>query len=73
MLALADANKDGAISQAEFNAAALARFNQADADKDGTVTRAEHRNDREAMRPAAAVKPAPAAAPVAAPKPAPAT
>ena len=37
----ADTDNDSAISQAEFTAAMLARFDAADADNDGTVTRAE--------------------------------
>lgn len=43
----ADADGDRAISQAEFRAAALARFERLDADRDGTVTPAE----RAAARP----------------------
>ncbi|MXP40425.1 hypothetical protein GRI75_02035 [Altererythrobacter soli] len=43
----ADANGDGAITQAEFQAAAVQRFDRADADKNGTVTREE----RKAARP----------------------
>lgn len=46
----ADADGDGAISQAEFAAAALARFDAADADNDGTVTREERREAHKAMR-----------------------
>jgi Ca2+-binding EF-hand superfamily protein len=43
MLEQADSDNDGAISQAEFSAAALARFDAADKDGDGTVTREERR------------------------------
>lgn len=43
MMQQADANSDGAISQAEFTAAALARFDSADADNDGTLTAEERR------------------------------
>jgi Ca2+-binding EF-hand superfamily protein len=54
MAKMADTNGDGAISQAEFTAAALARFDKADANKDGTVTAAErqaaHQQMREAMQ-----------------------
>ncbi|HSJ78013.1 MAG TPA: EF-hand domain-containing protein [Erythrobacter sp.] len=46
----ADADGDGAITQAEFTAAALARFDAADADNDGIVTRAERSEARKAMR-----------------------
>lgn len=42
----ADTDKDGAISQAEFTAAAMKRFDAADANKDGQVTKEE----REAQR-----------------------
>lgn len=49
-MARADTDRDGAISQAEFTAAALARFERADADGDGTVTRAERRALREERR-----------------------
>ena len=63
MLGMADSNKDGAVSQAEFTAGALAMFDKADANKDGTVTRDERRAAHAAMRPAAApVAPKPAAA-----------
>jgi hypothetical protein len=54
LLGMADANKDGAVTQAEFTAGALAMFDKADANKDGTVSREEHRAARAAMRPAAA-------------------
>jgi hypothetical protein len=47
---MADANKDGAVSQAEFTQAALQRFDQADANKDGKVTRDERQAARRAMR-----------------------
>ena len=36
-------NGDQAVTQADFTARALARFDQADANKDGTVTREERR------------------------------
>lgn len=42
----ADANKDGALTQAEFTAAALARFDKADANKDGTISTDERRAGR---------------------------
>jgi len=50
MARMADANKDGAISQAEFTAAALAHFDKVDADKDGKVTREERQAAHKAMR-----------------------
>lgn len=50
MLRQADADGNGAISQAEFTAAALARFDAADANNDGTVTREERRNARPERR-----------------------
>lgn len=50
MMRTADADKDGAISQAEFAAGALRMFDAADANDDGTVTAAERRSLRETMR-----------------------
>jgi hypothetical protein len=47
---MADADKDGAVSQAEFTAAALQRFDRTDADKDGQVTKDERQAARKAMR-----------------------
>ena len=47
---LADTNKDGAISQAEFTAGALQRFDRTDANHDGTVTKEERQAARKAMR-----------------------
>lgn len=47
----ADADRDGAVSQAEFTGAALARFDHADADKDGKISRAERRAFRGPMGP----------------------
>jgi len=44
------ANQDGAVTQAEFAAAVLARFDAADADKDGTVSATERKSQRDAMR-----------------------
>ena len=46
----ADTDGNGSISQAEFQAAALARFDKADANGDGTVTSEERRAAREAHR-----------------------
>jgi Ca2+-binding EF-hand superfamily protein len=53
LLGMADTNKDGAVTQAEFTAASLAMFDKADANKDGTVTREERRAAHAAMRAAA--------------------
>lgn len=47
---MADADKDGAVSQAEFVNAALQRFDRADANRDGTVTREERQAAFKAMR-----------------------
>ena len=47
---MADANKDGAVTQAQFTAAALQRFDRTDANKDGQVTREERQTARKAMR-----------------------
>jgi hypothetical protein len=46
MAKMADTNGDGAISQAEFSAAALARFDAMDTNKDGQVTVAERQAAR---------------------------
>lgn len=43
MHGLADANKDGAVTKAEFDAATKAHFDKADANKDGKVTPEERR------------------------------
>lgn len=50
MMGGADANKDGAVTQAEFTQAALTRFDRTDANRDGTVTREERQAARKAMR-----------------------
>ncbi len=49
MMERADTNGDGSVSQAEFTAAALARFDSVDANNDGTVT-AEERQAQRAER-----------------------
>lgn len=46
----ADADGDGAVSQAEFASAALARFDKADADGDGTISLEERREARQHMQ-----------------------
>ena len=58
----ADANGDKAISQAEFVAGALARFERMDANKDGKVTAEERQAMRQAMRDKRGAPPAPPAA-----------
>lgn len=45
-----DANKDGAITLAEFEAGALERFKRNDTNNDGQVTQAERQAAREAMK-----------------------
>ncbi|MGZ3246941.1 MAG: EF-hand domain-containing protein [Croceibacterium sp.] len=50
MMRLADADKNGTITKAEFQAAALARFDRLDANKDGTVTPDEAKAARDSMR-----------------------
>ncbi|MFC3213606.1 EF-hand domain-containing protein [Novosphingobium panipatense] len=50
MMQQADTNKDGALSQAEFTAAALQRFDAQDANRDGNVTKEERQAHREKMR-----------------------
>lgn len=47
---MADANKDGVITQAEFTAAALQRFDRMDTNHDGVVTKEERQAARQAMR-----------------------
>ena len=46
----ADADKDGAVTQAEFTHAWLGRFDRIDADKNGRVTREERHAARRHMR-----------------------
>jgi len=50
MMGKADTNGDKAVSQAEFQTAALARFDAADANKDGQVTPEERQAQRGAWR-----------------------
>lgn len=50
MLRQADANEDGQITNAEFKAAALARFDRADTDGDGTISDDERKGAREGRR-----------------------
>ncbi|GGB88263.1 hypothetical protein GCM10011494_03210 [Novosphingobium endophyticum] len=50
MMQKADADNDGAVSQAEFLAAANKRFDMADANKDGNVTKEEREAAREKMK-----------------------
>ncbi len=50
MMGKADTDGDKAISQAEFQTAALARFDAADANKDGQVTPEERQAQRGAWR-----------------------
>jgi Ca2+-binding EF-hand superfamily protein len=46
MARMADTDRDGTVTQAEFTQAALTRFDRADADKDGTISRDERRGMR---------------------------
>lgn len=50
MMRMADANRDGAVTQDEFSTATLAHFDRADANHDGTLTRDERRAAHRAMR-----------------------
>lgn len=50
MAKMADTNNDGAISQAEFAAAAMKHFDMADANHDGKVTASEQQAAHEKMR-----------------------
>ena len=66
MMGRADANGDKVVSQAEFQTAALARFDAADTNKDGKVTAEERAAQREAWKAKAGEsRPKPGAAPVA--------
>jgi len=67
MMMKADANGDKAISAAEFQTAALARFDAADANKDGQVTADERQAQRAAKKEKRAEWRAKRAAPAAAP------
>lgn len=60
MMGKADTNGDKAISQAEFQTAALARFDAADANKDGQVTAEERKAQRGEWRAKRAAPAAPA-------------
>lgn len=61
---MADTDKDGAISQAEFRAGAEARFNKMDIDGDGVLTKEEvkaaHEKAREAFKAHRGERPDPA-------------
>lgn len=50
MAKMADTNGDGAVSQAEFMAAAMQHFDRADANHDGSISAAEREAARSAMR-----------------------
>jgi len=50
MIRLADADNDGAITKAEFHAAALTRFDRLDVDRDGIVTPDEAKTARDSRR-----------------------
>ena len=50
MFGMADANKDGIVTEAEATQAALARFDKIDTNKDGTLSEAERKAARETMR-----------------------
>lgn len=52
MMARADTDGDGAVTQAEFTGAMLARFDAADADRNGTISPEERRAHRRPDRPA---------------------
>lgn len=50
MLFQSDANSDGVVTRAEFDAGRAAHFTQLDANRDGSVTREERRASWQAMR-----------------------
>lgn len=56
-LRMADTNQDGAITSAEFTAAALQRFDRTDVNKDGRITQEERRAIRQLGRQRAAPPP----------------
>ena len=49
MIAMADTNKDGQVTQAEAEAMALQHFDQMDTNRDGQVTPEERRAGRQMM------------------------
>jgi len=49
-MAMADTNKDGKVSQEEFNAHHAAKFTMMDSDKDGFIDKAEMAKGMEAMK-----------------------
>lgn len=53
LMAMADANKDGSVSRAEFDAAVKAHFDKVDGNHDGKITREERRAAFQSMRPRA--------------------
>jgi hypothetical protein len=50
MARMADADKDGSVTQAEFSTAALAHFDKVDTNKDGQLSREERRAAHQQMR-----------------------
>ena len=50
MLAMADANGDKSVTQAEFRAAAQARFAKSDVNNDGSISAEERKAQRQSMR-----------------------
>ena len=70
MMEMADTNGDKAISQEEFQTAALARFDRADTDKNGVISTAEHDAMKQDRREKRAKTPAKPVAPPVAPAPA---
>ncbi len=50
MMRMADADRDGAVTKAEFATAAATRFDRTDSNRDGQITPAERQAARAAMR-----------------------
>lgn len=50
MARMADTDKDGAVSQAEFMAASMKHFDMADSNHDGKITKEEHQAARAKMK-----------------------
>lgn len=63
MLTMADTNKDGAVTKAEFTAATTSHFDQVDTSHDGQITREERQAAHAAMRERMKAAPAPTAPP----------
>ena len=50
MLRMADADKDGSVTRAEFDTAVAAHFDRVDANRDGSITKEERKAAHDAMK-----------------------